>query len=64
MIDKFNFYSHESTCIHIPEIHLLCLSKNFNGIKQLCKNVTMVTMYVRNHFFTFFKITLYILQLN
>ena len=37
MIDKFNFYSHESTCIHIPEIHLLCLSKNFNGIKQLRK---------------------------
>ena len=36
MIDKFNFYSHESTCIHIPEIHLLCLSKNL-GIKQLCK---------------------------
>ena len=28
MIDKFNLYSHESTCIHIPEIHLFCFSKN------------------------------------
>ena len=35
MID--NFHSHESTGIHIPEIHLLSLSKNVNGINQLCK---------------------------
>ena len=27
----------ESTCIHISEIHLLSLSKNVNGVKQLCK---------------------------
>ena len=37
MIDKFYFHSHESTGIHISEIHLLSLSKNVNGIKQLCK---------------------------
>ena len=37
MIDKFYFHSHESTGIHIPEIHLLSFSKNVNGIKQLCK---------------------------
>ena len=37
MIDNFDFHSHESTGIHIPEIYLLSLSKNVNGIKQLCK---------------------------
>ena len=37
MIDKCNFHSHESTGIHIPEIHFLSLSKNVNGIKQLYK---------------------------
>ena len=37
MIEKFNFYSHESTCIHIPEIHLLCLSKNVKWYKAIAQ---------------------------
>ena len=34
MIDKFNFHSHESTCIHILKIHLLFLRML---MVQLCK---------------------------
>ena len=39
MIDKFNYYSHESTCIHIPKMYFLCLSKNVKWYKAIAQKL-------------------------